>query len=331
VTASNRSTHPVFLRFHGRPWAGAFNVVMATTIVSIAARDVGLELLSIALLWVALAAFVSLAALDLWLARHPVALLRRAGRPGEGFHALGFVADGGVLGIRIVGPGTIQLAIAAGLLACGWVLWVMILGEIAAEHGRRGGTQPRGEWLLAVVATEGLAILGTRIAALEQLSVLHAAAAALWIAGGVAYVFIGALLARRASQPRFGLADVSPDWWIVMGAPAIFCVAAVKVTGAQPGTTGAAVAVVAWAFATLMLIVIAVADVLRTRRLGRRFTPERWTMVFPLGMYSVASWNLGKSLQAAWLTDIGRLWLAVALGAWAAVAFGELRHLLLGD
>ena len=35
-------------------------------------------------------------------------------------------------------------------------------------------------------------------------------------------------LADRAAQPGFGLADVSPDWWIVMGAPAIFCLATVK-------------------------------------------------------------------------------------------------------
>ena len=55
MRTSNRSTHRPFTRFHGRPWAGAFNVVMATTIVSIAARDVGLELLSVALLWTAIA------------------------------------------------------------------------------------------------------------------------------------------------------------------------------------------------------------------------------------------------------------------------------------
>jgi tellurite resistance protein TehA-like permease len=80
-----------------------------------------------------------------------------------------------------------------------------------------------------------------------------------------------------------------------------------------------------------MLIVIATADVLRARRLGVRFTPERWTMVFPLGMYCVASWTLGVSLRAGWLSELGRLWLAVAFSAWAAVAFGELRHLLAGS
>jgi tellurite resistance protein TehA-like permease len=105
----------------------------------------------------------------------------------------------------------------------------------------------------------------------------------------------------------------------------------VAVTGAHPGTIGAAAAVAAWGLASLMLIVVAAADAVRARRLGVRFTPERWTMVFPLGMYAVASWTLGHSLDAGWLTELGRLWLAVALSAWAAVGYGELRHLLIGS
>jgi tellurite resistance protein TehA-like permease len=303
---------------------------MATTVVSIASRNAGLEALSIVLLWVAVAAFVSLAALDLWLVRHPIAMLRRAGQPGEGFHALGFVADGCVLGVRIVEAGNAALTIAVILLAGGSVLWVLILAAVAVEHGRGGVRKPRGEWLLTVVATEGLAILAAKIAARHHLPALHAGATALWIIGGVACVVVGGLLAHRAAMPDFGLGNITPDWWIVMGAPAIWCVAAVAVTGAHPGTAGAAAAAVAWGLASLMLIVIAAADALRALRLGVRFTPERWTMVFPLGMYCVASWTLGQSLGANWLSELGRLWLAVAFTAWAAVGYGELRHLLVG-
>ena len=330
MRASNRATPQVFSRFHGRPWAGAFNVVMATAVVSIAARNAGVEALSIGLLWAAIAAFVSLAVLDLWLVRHPLAMLRRAGQPGQGFHALGFVADGCVLGVRIAGSGAAARTIATVFLAVGSVLWLLILAAVAVEHGRRGGARPRGEWLLTVVATEGLAILAARIAHLEHVPALHVGATAMWIAGGFAYVIVGYLLAHRAAEPGFGLADITPDWWIVMGAPAIWCAAAVAVTGAHPGTTGGGVAIVAWGLASLMLILIASADALRARRFGVRFTPERWTMVFPLGMYGVASWALGGSLHAGWLSELGRLWLAVAFGAWAAVAFGELRHLLIG-
>src|ERR1700733_5541912 len=200
MSAPNRSTRRLLSRVHGRPWAGAFNVVMATTVVSIASRNAGLERLSIALLWLAVAAFVSLATLDVWLARHPLALLRRAGQPAQGFHALGFVADGCVLGVRIARSGTTtELTIAAVLLACGSVLWLLILAAVAVEHGRWGPrrrrqapptvpqTDARGEWLLTVVATEGLAVLAARIAGFEHVPGLHAAASVFWIAGGLAY------------------------------------------------------------------------------------------------------------------------------------------------
>jgi len=330
MPVQNRSTPRLFSRFHGRPWAGAFNVVMATSVVSIASRNSGFEALSTALLWVAVGAFVSLAALDVWLVRHPLAIIRRAAHPGQGFHALGFVADGCVLGTRIVGSGTVELNIAAILLACGFVLWLLILAAVAVEHGRGGAALPRGEWLLTVVATEGLAILAARIDEHRHVPALHAGATALWIGGGLAYLIVMTLLVRRAARPAFGLAALTPDWWIVMGAPAIWCLAAAAVTGAHPGTPGAAAAVAAWGLATLMLIVLAAADAVRTRRFGVQFTPERWTMVFPLGMYCVASWTLGQSLRAGWLSELGRLWLAVAFAAWVAVAFGELRHMLVG-
>jgi tellurite resistance protein TehA-like permease len=239
-----------------------------------------------------------------------------------------------VLGVRILDsdpPAHAALTIAAVFLAVGWLLWLLILGAVAVEHGRRGGTKPRGEWLLTVVATEGLAILAARLAGLERVSALHAGATALWILGGVAYAIVGYVLARRAAEPGFGLADLTPDWWIVMGAPAIWCAAAVAVTGAHPGTVGAVAATVGWGLASLLLIVIAAADALRAHRLGVRFTPERWTMVFPLGMYSVASWTLGRSLHAGWLSEVGRLSLALAFTAWSVVAIGELRHLLIGS
>jgi tellurite resistance protein TehA-like permease len=303
---------------------------MATAVVSIASRNAGLDLLSIVLLWAAVAAFVSVVVLDLWLARHPLALVRRAGQPGQGFHALGFVAGGCVVGTRIAGSGTAGRTVATILLGGGSVLWVLILAAVGVQHGRDGVEKPRGEWLLTVVATEGLAILGARIAELEHLRALHAAATALWIFGALPLVIVGSLLARRVARPGFRLADLSPDWWIAMGAPAIWCAAAVAVTGAHPGSVGAAAAATAWVLASLMLIVIATAEAVRARRLGVHFTPERWTMVFPLGMYCVASWTLGVSLSAGWMTELGRLWVAVAFSAWAAVAFGEVRHLLRG-
>jgi hypothetical protein len=43
--------------------------------------------------------------------------------------------------------------------------------------------------------------------------------------GGVLYVVVMALLAQRVSRSRIRSHELTSDWWIVMGAPAIFALA----------------------------------------------------------------------------------------------------------
>jgi tellurite resistance protein TehA-like permease len=45
-----------------------------------------------------------------------------------------------------------------------------------------------------------------------------------------------------------------------------------------------------------------------------------WSMVFPIGMYGVASRELGTALRVPWLVTLGRDEAWLALAAWAAVA-----------
>jgi hypothetical protein len=52
-------------------------------------------------------------------------------------------------------------------------------------------------------------------------------------------------------------------------------------------------------------------------------------MVFPLGMFSAMSQVAGHVLGVAWMGALGRWWLLVGLGAWLAVAAGEVHHALL--
>jgi tellurite resistance protein TehA-like permease len=79
-----------------------------------------------------------------------------------------------------------------------------------------------------------------------------------------------------------------------------------------------------WATASAWIPVLAAAELWRARTLVPRFRPERWTMVFPLGMYSACGQLGGRALGLAWMHAIGRGWLAVALTAWIAVAAGEI-------
>lgn len=325
--------HPV--RPHGRPFAGAFNVVLATGIISTGARLEGLDGLSDALLWLTVLAFAALAALDLRAARHPLGMLHEAGDPVHGFAALGFVADTAVLGSRIVRDGDAARWIAAVLGVAGVAVWVVL--AVALLRSRAGGSvrRARGEWLLATVASEGLAILGALLVRTGAPGEVLGAAVALWLLGGVAYlVILGALVARVR---RHGLRpqDLTPDWWIVMGAPAIFALAGATILHAGPAAGAEAIRAAAeagWGVATLLLLPVLAGEAWRWTRLGPpRFTPQRWTMVFPLGVYAVASDELAAASAADWMLEVGRIAFGVAVLAWATVAGGEVRHAVLPE
>lgn len=314
------------LRFpvpHGRPWSGAFNVVMATAIVSIAALQAGLRGISDFLLVLALLAFGPLAALDAVRMRHPVTMLHRAGQPGRGFPALGFVADTAVLGTRVVTIGGFWRVVATILLIVGAIVWLAIAAELGRYPARVLDMRPRAEWLLATVATEGLAILLAHVS-----TALHSLAVVLWALGGALYVLVMVLLARRLARSHMRPHELTPDWWIVMGAPAIFALAAATLDRGGLSSPIGVLALAGWAMASFWIPVLVVAELWRARAHRPRFTPARWTMVFPLGMYSACGQLCGRVLGIGWIETIGRYWLAVAFVAWAAVALGEIHYSL---
>jgi tellurite resistance protein TehA-like permease len=300
---------------------------MATAIVSIACQQAGLQTISLVLLWLAVVAFVPLAVLDLVRARHPLRLLHRAGQPEHGFSALGFVADTCVVGARIVDSGNVARTICLALLAAGGGVWLLIMASLLRSRAGGHASAFRGEWLLAVVSTEGLAILSSDLAARGDGSALHAAAVVLCLIGAGGYVLGLAALAARLHRALPAPHELTPDLWIVMGAPAIIIVAALSIGRPALHSLPGILLLATWTAATVALVAIVVAEAWRARRIGLpSFTPARWTTVFPLGMYSAANQLLGPALGISGLRELGRLWAFVALAAWVATATGELHH-----
>ena len=317
-------------RWHGRPWSGAFNVVMATGIVSIASRLAGLGWPSLVLLWLSCLAFVALAASELRRARHPLANLRLARDLANGFAAFTFVAAACVVGTRIMTRSEATRVISGVLLGCGVLVWLGLVLALLTGRVVRSASGARGEWLLAVVASEGVSILAAHLASTGRGDALRTAAIAMWALGGALYLLIALALAVRLLRRPLRPGELTPDWWIVMGALAIFAVAAATLDRAGVGPARVS-GVVAWALATAWIPVLLAAELWQARALGPpRWEPARWTMVFPLGMYSAAAQVVGQVSGAAWLTDLGRAWLPIALGAWLALAVGEVRAALRG-
>jgi tellurite resistance protein TehA-like permease len=67
------------------------------------------------------------------------------------------------------------------------------------------------------------------------------------------------------------------------------------------------------------------------RHIGRHwpltYEPTLWSVVFPLGMYSVATSSFGKVAHLSFMAPISRFMLWIAVAAWAAVAVAFLARL----
>ena len=53
-------------------------------------------------------------------------------------------------------------------------------------------------------------------------------------------------------------------------------------------------------------------------------SPRLWSMVFPFGMYTVASYTLGRAAGLSFMVSVARVWVWVGVAAWVVV----LSHML---
>jgi tellurite resistance protein TehA-like permease len=124
---------------------------------------------------------------------------------------------------------------------------------------------------------------------------------------------------------------MGPAYWILMGATAISVRAAAGILalhGAQAAILVAAlrpfvlgVSVVFWAFGTWWIPLLVLFGIWRyvLRRYPWAYEPRLWNVVFPLGMYTVASWTLGQARGLGFMASVARVWVWVGVAAWVAV------------
>ncbi|HET7597525.1 MAG TPA: tellurite resistance/C4-dicarboxylate transporter family protein, partial [Burkholderiales bacterium] len=206
-----------------------FAMVMATGIVSIAAHLRGLERLAMALFGLNLVAWVVLWLLNLMrMVRYPG---RFFGDMADHLRGPGFLTM--VAGTSVLGNQLIILADdyreAFGLLALSVLLWIGLTYTIftaftikeskpTLEKGITGG------WLLAIVATQSLAVLSALLAthaAAPWKLMLNFFALSMWLWGGMLYIWMMSLIFYRYTFFRFSPGDLAPPYWINMGAMAI--------------------------------------------------------------------------------------------------------------
>lgn len=322
-----------------------FALTMATGIVSIGAHLLGVPVIDVALFAVNIVAYPILWLLTgLRFARHRERLLADLvdHRTGMGF--LTVVAGTGVLGTEFVLIGH-SVAVGAVLLAVAAVLWVVLTYAIftAFTITRRKPSLAEGingGWLLAVVATQSIAVL---IALLSphwhQPLRLHAnfVALSMWLWGGMLYIWIVSLIFYRYTFFRFSPSDLAPPYWINMGAMAISVLAgslliantadAPFLHSLRPFLEG--FTVFYWATGTWWIPIIAILAVWRYGfcRLPLSYDPLYWGAVFPLGMYAVATHRMAQAMSLDFLDFVPHVFFWISLAAWLLAFGGLLRSL----
>ena len=321
---------------------GYFALVMATGIVSVGLRLENRDLVSWLLLVLCAGAFLVLLGLTAWrFVAFRDAVVEDFTDPRRGFGFFTFVAGTNVLGVRLGLEG--RHAATAALLVLAGVAWV-VLGYVVpwtAVLGRQERpvvATANGTWFIWVVASQSVAIAAAGIEPVYETGRRELAVLAIvsWSVGVFLYAAAGVIVALRLMLYEFGPEELTPPYWVSMGALAITVVAGARIVEMADTPMVnvtrdliAGLAVVFWAFATWLIPVLVAAGWWRHVRRGvpLRYEATLWSIVFPLGMYAVAGIYLGRADRLPVVEAIGRAWLWVALAAWLVTFVAMVAHL----
>ena len=312
---------------------------MATGIISIGCFLLSMRTMAIVLLVINVVAYIVLWAL--LLTRVFLFFPRVKADLGNHVRGPGFftiVAGTCVLGSQLIIVLN-QHRVAAVLWIAGLIFWVVIMysfftamtvidNKPSIEAGLNGA------WLLAVVATQSISVLGTLLVGRwsQYREPLLFFTTCMFLVGCMLYLLLITLIFYRFTFVNVTTATLTPPYWINMGAVAITTLAGARLILAAPewsflnevlpflkGFT-----LFFWAAGTWWIPLLFILGFWRHayKRFPLRYDPQYWGMIFPLGMYTVCTFQLAKAINFDPLLVIPQIFIYIALLGWCVVSFG---------
>lgn len=313
--------------------SGSFAFVMATGIVSTAFDAIGWNLVSVPLVVIAIIGLVVLAMATVGkFMVNRSEMVDDARDPSTAFGFFTIVAALNVVGIPLYAVAPTVTVILALLSAPLWLVFTYGIPANLMLRPRNGpvAADIDGSWFLWVVGTQSLATVAAAIGGGVGSQALAEASVALWGIGVMLYIMLATLVTLRLLTVPSAPSNFTPSYWIYMGATAITVLAGSRIlqlpsdlpvlevtSGFVSGFT-----YVLWAFGVWWIPLLLIFGFWRhvVHRESVRYEAGLWSIVFPLGMYSVASMHFGTVARLPFMITIGEIGAGIAGIAWIVVA-----------
>ena len=318
-------------------------MTMATGIVSIALSLQQYENSANVLSLVTLVSWLVLTYLYTWrLVKFPKAVVENLTNPKTTFIFFTFVAATNICGALLYQKGYTQLAILSWFIA--FVYWSALMyfgfASLCFAHKDREVNVVHGGWLILIVGTQSLVFLGSKIASElgEYAAYMMVEIHMLWALGMIFYAIFVTLFCYRIFFMNMQATDYSPLMWVVMGAAAISANAGSSLLLTDPliplltdiRPVVQLLSIMLWTWATWWIPLLVIIGFWKHVycKVPLKYEPMQWSIVFPLGMYTVATNNLALSAEFEPLLYLssGMLWIAVIAWMTLMAFFG--RYLL---
>lgn len=324
-----------------------FAMVMATGIVSISSKALGLQTAANILFWINIVLYLSLwALLATRILFFTSSFLKdcRSHLRGPGFFTL--IAANSIVGSQFSVIRS-NFFLAEFLFWVSICLWVLITYSIflfliiekkkpSLDKGMNGG------WLVSIVATQSITVLGCLVgdhfSTPTQLTFFILMS--FWLCGGMLYIWIISIIFYRYMFFSFDPKDLMPPYWINMGAAAISTLSGallIQVLSHNgfwfkdllPFIKG--FTLMYWATATWWVPMLLILGIWRHyfKQVEFKYDPLYWGLVFPLGMYSISTLRLYEYFGAPdILIGLSKTFAVIALLAWFITFSGVAKRIL---
>lgn len=334
VTAKN--LHPAY-----------FALVMATGIISISSFFLKFEMIAWGLFWNNIIFYIYLWFLTLLrITIHTSDFLRdlKDHSKGPGFFTI--VAGTCVLGSQfVILNENVQAAIALWVLGASiWLIIIYVFFTIITIKEDKPTLEKgiNGAWLIIIVSTQSIAILGTLIIPNFNIfqDVMYFSMLVMFLIGCMLYILIISLIFYRLFFFKLEPSELTQPYWINMGAVAITTLAGSflilnssnsnllhEILPFLKGFT-----IFFWSIGTWWIPLLLIFGYWRHihKKVSFKYDPLYWGMVFPLGMYTACTFKLSEAIGLTFLKTIPQYFIYIALAAWST-SFILLLHSIISD